>query len=158
MNPLPITLCLLSLFSIQLPAQHQYLSGHWVGHLIEQQTEQAPKLIDFRLYLVVEQKHLLSGRAYTYSPDGKVQEIRVKGFIHSDRSITLYDEPIILPESPTEDSSHHRKYQFAYRRSAFITENKLSGYWQQIVDAPFDKQRRQGKIELKKVKTENGRA
>ena len=146
-------LILFILFTISLTAQNSFLNGYWKGHITQSTLEGQMEDVVFELYLRVNGSKV-SGRSYAYQTNGDINEMEVRGMLHSDRSVTLYDHSHVALENSGVTPNHKKKYQFAHYRSAFLTANKLSGYWQEIVNLPFSTKRRRGRVELRKVNNE----
>ena len=111
-----------------LSAQEQ-LNGLWEGVLTKGNLESRDGY-RFELYLKVEGSGI-TGRSYLYLEKGKIVEMELSGYIYEDRSVYLKEEEWIPREGITMDPPFLRKFQLLYSRS--IWENKLEGYWQELV-------------------------
>ena len=122
----------------------QYLPGLWSGTLT-QGNETYPVEI-----FIVRNKQKLSGQSYVHLPNGETVAAEVKGRLHEDLSLNLYDLKIVQPVEDLQDDSLHfpRHFQLLYRRS--FNEMELRGYWQDWHHSAGDPQRRQGKIVLRR--------
>lgn len=112
----------------RLCAQEQ-LNGLWEGVLTRGNLEVSDGY-RFELYLKVEGARI-TGRSYLYLEKGKIVEMELSGYIYEDRSVYLKEEEWIPREGITMDPPFLRKFQLLYSRS--IWENKLEGYWQELV-------------------------
>lgn len=142
-------LILMTLFtSINLQAQ-AHLPGLWKGFMTKGGLF-SEEGYTFELFLEVDGSYL-KGRSYVHLNDSEVVEMEVKGRINKDRSLNLYDIEFIYPADGSIPPEFKRKYQLIYKRSAWESETSLNGFWQQIIDSPFNEQRKRGRIFLKKV-------
>ncbi|MDP4709781.1 MAG: hypothetical protein NWR67_14935 [Saprospiraceae bacterium] len=129
-----------------LSAQEQ-LNGLWEGVLTRGNLE-ARDGYRFELYLKVEGARI-TGRSYLYLEKGKIVEMELSGYIYEDRSVYLKEEEWIPREGITMDPPFLRKFQLLYSRS--IWENKLEGYWQELVpQGEVLKTKEYGRIFLKR--------
>lgn len=127
-------------------AQKQ-LSGLWEG-VITKGGLDARDGYKFELYLELEGNRI-KGRSYVYLDKGQVIEMDLRGYLYSDRSIYLQESEFIPMEGSKALPDFFRKYQMIFSRS--IWENKLEGYWQEVVEQlPLDDRRERGRIFLKK--------
>lgn len=110
----------------------------------------------FQLYLQTQGKKI-TGKSLIYLTETETIEMDVSGSMYGDRSVYL-EEFNFIPvagyknEEMAEEASpfpFYRKYQFLHNRS--IWESKLEGYWQEIINEPFDPYRERGRITLKRV-------
>lgn len=145
-----ITICLFMAFTTSTIAQKNHLEGYWKGY-ITQGTLDGVTGLTFELYLQVKDGYRVSGRSYSYYETGEVIEMKVEGVVHGDRSVNLSDTHFLPIKNADANPTHSKKYQFAHHRSAFITSNRLEGYWQEFIDDPFEPKRRRGKVVLRKV-------
>lgn len=150
--------CLCLFITTGLQAQYKYLEGYWKGYITNTISEHAKSGMTFELYLKTEGKNKVVGRSYAYREDGEIIEMAVKGTIHSDRSVSLYDASYLPLENSDVLPTHNKKYQFDYYRSVFQTHNKLTGFWQEIIDKPDSVTRKRGKVILKKVNNTTNKA
>jgi len=131
-----------------LPLQGQkHLEGLWEGFITKGglHNEDGYK---FELLLQLD-GHQITGRSYIHLEAGRVIEMEVRGYIYQDRSMYIRDIEFIPAAGSDLSPPFNRKYQMIYTRS--IWENKLEGYWQQIISTPFDQSRDRGRIVLKKA-------
>ena len=142
-----ITTVLVSLFIVTAGFAQKGLEGLWEGTITKGgiYSEAGDRV---ELFLEVEGSKI-SGRSYVHMPDGKVVEMELKGSFYQDRSIYLEDIEFVPPADSSYVPPFSRKYQLIYTRS--IWNNKLEGYWQQIIPTPFHSSRKRGRIFLKKV-------
>lgn len=133
----------LSLFILNTLSGQQYLPGLWKGTLT-----QGDKEYRVEIY-IVKKRSKLSGRSYVYLDDNQVVQGELKGRLHDDLSMNLYDVKIVQP-SENRDSLLHfpRHFQLLYRRS--FDDMKLQGYWQDWHHRASDPKRRQGRILLER--------
>jgi hypothetical protein len=125
----------------------KHLEGLWEG-VITRGGLHAKTGYRFQLFLQIE-GHRLRGRSYVYLDGEKVVEMSLRGSLYEDRSVYFHDIEFIPAEGSSVEPPFFRKYQMIYSRS--IWENKLEGYWQEIIDAPLDGKREYGRIYLKKI-------
>lgn len=140
---------LLPTYSLQ--AQKKYLDGFWKGFITTGIVDGVRQGMIFELYLKTEGRSTISGRSYAYREDGEVIEMAVKGQVYSDRSISLEDATFLPLENSGVTPTHNKQYQFSYHRSIFKSDNRLEGFWQEIIETPLAMKRRRGKITLQKV-------
>lgn len=133
----------------QIGFGQSYLPGLWKGTMTKGGL-QSTTGCTFELFLEVDGAQL-SGRSYVHVSKEEVIEMQIRGRMNSDLSLNLYDIEFIDPDGRTLPPEFNRKYQLSYKRSAWESETSLDGYWQQIIDSPFGKQRKRGRIFLKKV-------
>lgn len=126
-----------------------YLPGLWKGMMTKGGLDSKTGYT-FELFLEVDGAEL-SGRSYVHINKGEIIEMQIKGKLNADLSLNLYDIEFINPDGETLPPEFGRKYQLLYKRSAWESETSLDGYWQQIIDSPFGKQRKRGRIFLEKV-------
>lgn len=120
----------------------QYLPGLWAGTLTQEDTEYRVEI-----YLV-RKRQKLTGRSYIYLPDGEIVEGEIKGKLHQDLSMNIYDMKIVRPNELNDSLHFPRHFQLLYRRS--FNEMKLTGYWQDWHHSAGDAKRKQGKIKLER--------
>jgi hypothetical protein len=143
----------LSLLPISLAAQ-KGLSGLWEGTITEGGLH-AKDGHRLELYLRVQDRHI-KGQSYIYVSKDSIITRQLSGRIYDDSSVYLEEvPPTILPggvPSPQSQAAPNgefsRKYQFVFKRS--IWDSSLQGYWQEITDEVFSRQRQLGRIILKK--------
>jgi hypothetical protein len=128
---------------------NKYLSGQWKG-FITLGTLEATNGRPFELFLEVKGAKI-KGRTLIHLEDGEIIEMEVKGQLYSDHSLRLQELEFVQTEGFDATPTHYKKYQFVHQRSIFESDNKLDGYWQEIMDTPFGKKRRRGRIVLNKV-------
>lgn len=133
----------------QIGFSQSHLPGLWKG-LMTKGGLQSKTGYTFELFLEVDGTQL-SGRSYVHLNKEEVVEMQVRGKMNGDLSLNLYDIEFISPDGVVLPPEFNRKYQLLYKRSAWESETSLDGYWQQIVDSPFGKKRKRGRIFLKKV-------
>ncbi|MBK6947868.1 MAG: hypothetical protein IPH16_07215 [Haliscomenobacter sp.] len=101
------------------------------------------------MYLKID-KQQVEGRSYVHLGPGKTVEMRLRGIFYGDFSIYLEEVQEILPGASGQAiAPYPRKYQLMY--SGHFDDVQLTGFWQQVIDAPFDKKRHLGRIKLTKV-------
>ncbi len=133
---------------IGLPLTGQkHLEGLWEGFITKGGLDQEDGY-KFELLIKLD-GHSVTGRSYVHLEEGKVIEMDVRGYIYQDRSMYLQDIEFIPAAGSSLMPPFNRKYQMIYTRS--IWENKLEGYWQEIMSTPFDRRRDRGRIILKKA-------
>ena len=145
-------LLLFLLFTPFLHAQNG-LAGIWEGTITYGgiDSQQGYKM---ELYLEVNDG-AIKGRSYIYIRPDSIVHQQLSGKMYKDRSIYLKEVDEQHRDPKAADSYDEvpedlfiRKYQFIYNRS--IWENKIEGYWQEIIPTPFDYRRDRGRIKLKK--------
>lgn len=143
--------CLLLLFACCLffPAAYaqKHLEGLWEG-VIAKGGIYSNSGYKFELLIELDGSKV-TGRSYIYVDDDQIIEMDIKGLLYADRSIYLEDMGFIASGENEFVPPFNRKYQLIYSRS--IWDNKLEGYWQQIITSPFDRMRKRGRVYLKKV-------
>lgn len=127
----------------------KYLSGHWKGYITQGSLE-ATTGLPFELYLEARGGKV-KGRTYVYLENGEVIEMEVSGIVYPDHSIYLEENRFVETAGFDSKPNHNKKYQFIHNRSIFDSENTLDGYWQEIIETPFSKKRRRGKIFMRKM-------
>lgn len=147
-----------TILTTALTAQNHRLNGYWKGHITQSTLEGELEDVVFELYLQVKDGRNVTGRSYAYLTNGEIIEMEVAGIVHGDNSVSLHDASYIALENSDLTPDHSKQYQFAHYRSAFITSNKLSGYWQEVVETAFSLKRRRGRVELHKVSNQVNKA
>ncbi|MEM1325623.1 MAG: hypothetical protein AAGI23_06710 [Bacteroidota bacterium] len=140
---------LITTTSLSAQKMNKYLSGQWKGYITLGSLE-ATSGQPFELFLEVKGTKI-KGRTLIHLEDGDVLEMNVKGQLYSDHSLRLQELEFVQTEGFDAIPTHYKKYQFIHHRSIFESDNKLDGYWQEIMDTPFGKKRRRGRIVLQKV-------
>lgn len=128
---------------------NRYLSGHWKGFITLGSLE-ATSGAPFELFLEAKGSELV-GRTLVHLKDGEIIEMEVKGHLYHDNSLRLKELKFVETEGFDAIPDHYKTYQFIHHRSIFDADNKLDGYWQEITDTPFGKNRRRGRIVMHKV-------
>ncbi|MBK8044642.1 MAG: hypothetical protein IPK21_19440 [Haliscomenobacter sp.] len=142
-------LLVLGLFYGNPPLQAQKrLEGLFQGELTIGGLGSSRK-IKVEMYLKIN-KRQVEGRSYVHLAPGKTVEMHLQGVFYDDFSIYLEEVQEIAPGAPEQTTSPYpRKYQLRY--SGHFDEVQLTGFWQQVIDTPFDKKRHLGRIKLVKV-------
>lgn len=120
----------------------QYLPGLWAGTLTQENTEYEVEIF------LIRKRQKLTGRSYIYLPNGDIVEGEIKGKLHKDLSMNLYDMKIVRPDDLNDTIHFPRHFQLLYRRS--FNEMQLTGYWQDWHHPAGDSKRKQGKIVLER--------
>ncbi len=130
-------------FGTTVQAQ-KYLPGLWSGTLT-----QGEDTYRVEIFLIRNQDYL-TGQSYVYLPNGEVTASEIRGKLHQDLSMNVYDTKIVKPDAEVRSDSLHfqRHFQLLYSRS--FDELELRGYWQDWHHSAGDPQRRQGKIILRR--------
>lgn len=136
-----LTFTLLLFISTTINAQ-QYLPGLWAGTLTQENQEYRVEIF------LIRKRQKLTGRSYIYLPDGQIVEGEIKGKLHQDLSMNIYDMKIVRPDVLNNSVHFPRHFQLLYRRS--FDEMKLTGYWQDWHHSAGDPDRKQGKIVLER--------
>ena len=141
MKVLLTSYCLL--FLSNLNAQSEQVSGLWEGFLALHQQR-----YPIEMNIHVEENGVLSGFTSVSLPDGKVIEMKVRGKLHLDRSVTVHEFTIVNKEELTDIDWYQRNFQLVFKRD--LWEMTLEGFWQEQVPHIVDDRTRRGRIFLKK--------
>jgi hypothetical protein len=136
-----LTFALFFFISTAVQAQ-QYLPGLWAGTLTQENTEYKVEIF------LIRKRQKLTGRSYIYLPNGEIVEGEIKGKLHKDLSMNIYDIKIVRPNKLDKSIHFPRHFQLLYRRS--FDEMKLTGYWQDWHHSAGDLKRKQGTITLER--------
>ena len=140
---------LIATTSLSAQSLNKYLSGQWKGYITLGSLE-ATSGQPFELFLEVRGGKI-KGRTLIHLDDGEIIEMEVTGQLYHDHSLRLQELEFVQTEGFEAKPTHYKKYQFVHHRSIFESDNKLDGYWQEIMDTPFGKKRRRGRIVLNKI-------
>ncbi len=125
------------------------LGGFWEGQITMGGLE-SRKAYRIELHLEVEGKEI-QGRSFIHLDDGGVLQMKVRGYLYHDRSLSLKEiEFVGDPNKPELIAPFNRKYQLLWHRS--IWDSKLEGYWQEVRHDVFNDKRERGRLRLAKVK------
>ncbi len=103
------------------------------------------------MFLKINQ-YEITGRTYAHTSEGKVVEMELRGWRYEDYSVYLEEtREVVHRDGEPEQAPMKRKYQLRYGGN--FNEVQLTGFWQEITDTPFNKQRQLGKVKLVKVKS-----
>lgn len=91
----------------------------------------------------------VTGRSYIYLDNGEILEMKIKGRLFDDWSLSIYDIEFMPIGGSELKAPFMRKYQLVYKTS--IWETSLDGYWQEIKGEALDKKRELGRITLRKL-------
>lgn len=91
----------------------------------------------------------VTGRSYIYLKNGEIVEMKIKGRLFDDWSLSIYDIEFVPIGGSDYKPPFLRKYQLVYQTS--IWETSLNGYWQEIREEALDPKRELGRITLKKL-------
>lgn len=136
-----LTITIFFCFAFTTQAQ-QYLPGLWAGTLTQGNQEYKVEIF------LVRKRQRLTGRSYIYLSEGEVVEGEIKGKLHKDLSMNIYDVKIVRPEELDDKLHFPRHFQLLYQRS--FNEMQLTGYWQDWHHSAGDPKRQQGKIRLER--------
>lgn len=131
-----------SLFLIMGIQAQQYLPGLWTGTLTENEKEYKVEIF------IIKNRRNLSGRSYIYLSDQEVVQGELKGRLHDDLSMNLYDMKIVSPEEVIDSLHFPRHFQLIYHRS--FNDMELRGHWQDWHHRASDPKRKQGRIVLER--------
>lgn len=126
-----------------LNAQSQHVSGLWDGHLVLNQQR-----YNIEMNLNVKNNGNLSGFTSVSLPDGRVIEMKVRGKLHMDRSVTVKEFKIVNKDELEDIDWYKRNFQLVFKRD--LWEMTLEGYWQEQIPTMVDDKTRIGRIFLKK--------
>lgn len=126
-----------------LNAQSQHVSGLWDGHLVLNQQR-----YNIEMNLNVKNNGNLSGFTSVSLPDGRVIEMKVRGQLHIDRSVTVKEFKIVNKDELEDIDWYKRNFQLVFKRD--LWEMTLEGYWQEQIPTMVDEKTRIGRIFLKK--------
>lgn len=142
-------LLVLGLFLVNSPSHAQKrLEGLFQGELTVGGLGSSRK-IKVEMYLKID-KRQVEGRSYVHLAPGKTAEMQLRGIFYDDFSIYLEEVQEVSPRASEQASAPYpRKYQLLY--SGHFEEVQLTGFWQQVIDTPFDKKRHLGRIKLTKI-------
>ncbi len=153
MTPFPLRRLFAVLFVLGLcvsPSLHaqKRLEGLFQGSLTLGGLGSSRK-VKVEMYLKIDKKQV-EGRSYVHLAPGKTVEMQLRGIFYDDFSIYLEEVGEIQPGAPGQaNAPYPRKYQLMY--SGHFEDVQLTGFWQQVIDTPFDKKRHLGRIKLAKV-------
>ncbi len=136
---------LLTLLSVAWTANAQgRLEGFWQGELSKDGQV-------YKLEILLRQNgSVLKGKSWLYEPDGRMTEMLVQGNIHSDWSISLYEQEPPAGYLHGKLFPYPRDYQLIFERS--IWAQTLEGYWQKQIGIPLQPHAPRGKVRLRRVK------
>ncbi len=141
-----ITLCLLAGSASLLAAQNR-LEGLWEGSIT---LDGIYSTNEHRFQMLLRYKDGgVTGRSYIYLKDGEIIEMKIKGRLFDDWSLSIYDIEFMPIGGSDFKPPFKRKYQLLYKTS--IWETSLDGYWQEIREEALDPTRELGRITLKKL-------
>ena len=135
--------CLVFFSFFSLNAQEHHLAGQWDGFLVLHQQK-----YPVEMNLNVLDKGRLSGFTSVSLPTGKVVEMKLKGKLHFDRSVTVREVQIVNEEEVQHIDWYRRNFQLVFKRD--LWEMTLEGYWQEQIPQLLDEHSKKGRIFLKK--------
>ncbi|MFN7117240.1 MAG: hypothetical protein ACK4TA_10605 [Saprospiraceae bacterium] len=139
----------LSLFvgtSLLLSAQNR-LEGLWEGSITLDGIH-SPNEHRFQMLLRYKDGGV-TGRSYIYLKNGEIIEMKIKGRLFDDWSLSIYDIEFLPIAGSDFKPPFKRKYQLLYQTS--IWETTLNGYWQEVREEALDPKRELGRITLRKL-------
>jgi hypothetical protein len=131
------------LLMTNLNAQSQHVSGLWDGHLVLNQQR-----YNIEMNLNVKNNGNLSGFTSVSLPDGRVVEMKIRGQLHMDRSVTVKEFKIVNKDELEDIDWYKRNFQLVFKRD--LWQMTLEGYWQEQIPTMVDDKTRIGRIFLKK--------
>lgn len=112
---------------------------------------ESSRAIRVEMYLKINQQQV-SGRSYVHLKEGKTVEMELRGWFYEDFSIYMEEFREITPRDEEAGAApFFRKYQLKYGGN--FDDVRLTGFWQEVTETPFSKQRQLGRVRLAKVKT-----
>jgi hypothetical protein len=90
----------------------------------------------------------LSGFTSVSLPDGRVVEMKIRGQLHMDRSVTVKEFKIVNKDELEDIDWYKRNFQLVFKRD--LWQMTLEGYWQEQIPTMVDDKTRIGRIFLKK--------
>lgn len=131
------------LLLVNLQAQSQHVSGLWEGFLVLNQQR-----YPIEMNLHVKHNGKLNGFTSISLPNGKIVEMKVRGQLHMDRSVTVREFKIINEDELEDVDWYRRNFQLVFKRD--LWEMTLDGYWQEQVPHMVNDKTKIGRIFLKK--------
>ena len=131
------------LFLTNLNGQSQHVTGLWEGHLVLNQ-QKYPIEMDIH----VKKSGKLTGFTSVSLPDGRVVEMKIRGQLHMDRSVTVREFKIVNKDELADVDWYKRNFQLVFKRD--LWQMTMEGYWQEQIPQLVDEKTRIGRIYLKK--------
>jgi hypothetical protein len=126
-----------------LNAQSQLISGLWDGHLVLNQQKYT-----IEMNINVKNNGKLNGFTSVSLPDGRVVEMKIRGQLHMDRSVTVREFRIVNKDELEDVDWYKRNFQLMFKRD--LWQMTLEGYWQEQIPQMVDEKTRIGRVFLKK--------
>jgi hypothetical protein len=126
-----------------LNAQSQLISGLWDGHLVLNQQKYT-----IEMNINVKNNGKLNGFTSVSLPDGRVVEMKIRGQLHMDRSVTVREFRIVNKDELEDVDWYKRNFQLMFKRD--LWQMTLEGYWQEQIPQMVDEKTRIGSVFLKK--------
>ena len=130
-------------FFSPLQSQSKHVSGQWDGFMVLNQQK-----YPIEMNIHVKGKGKIAGFTSVGLPDGNVIEMKIKGQLHYDRSVTVREIKIVNKEELQEIEWYRKNFQLVFKRD--LWEMTMEGYWQEQIPQILDENSKKGKIYLKK--------
>ncbi|NJB85006.1 hypothetical protein GGR26_000751 [Lewinella marina] len=126
------------------------LDGLWegtmtVGGLYSDQA------LPMQLYLTIRGQQV-TGRSYVTLPNGNILRMDLQGYLYHDRSLALAEINFVGDSDNDVIPEFSRQYQIVYKPD--LWDSTLKGFWQEMSTEHLGKDRRLGRIVLRKQKQE----
>ena len=125
-------------------AQPHLVSGQWEGVIILHNQE-----IPIEMHLSVKKNGRLTGFTSVDLQNGKLIEMKVKGQLHFDRSVTVREFKIVNEEELEGIEWYRKNFQLVFRRDSW--DMTLNGFWQEQIPKMLTDKDKKGRVRLKKV-------
>ena len=139
-------LLLATVLCTSVSAQTSRLNGVWEGTMVVGGLDGVERL-PMQLYLKTKGRNV-EGRSYVQLPDGTTLRMDLKGTYFRDGSMELRE--VAFAGDPTNEliPEFNRQYQILFKDD--LWDPKLKGYWQEVTEEVFKKNRRLGRMQLER--------